>query len=129
MLCLSIAKPRFFTPAYFLLIRSLRDPLSLDFICPKKRTPTGSKYFLTIGDEFCTFPCAFVIKEPNTTSVISALSQLVSIVGALVAIHSNQESVFDRSEFKSFLDGWNACKTRTTPYNPVCNDQCDRQRE
>ena len=55
-----------------------------------------------------------------------ALPQLFSIFGPPLAIHSDRGSVFESSEFKSFLDRWNVCKTRTTPYNPAGNGQCER---
>ena len=52
---------------------------------------------------------------------MSALSQLFSIFGPSLAIHSDRGRVFESVEFKSFLDRWNACKTRTTPYIPAGN--------
>ena len=125
--CLEL-KPTFFKPPYTSPIRSKQpwEGLSLHFVGPKKHTPTGNKNFLTVVDEFSRFPFAFAVKEANTTSVTYPLSQLFSIFRPPLAIHCDRGSVFESSEFKSFLDRWNVCKTRTNPYNPAGNDQCER---
>ena len=43
-----------------------------------------------------------------------------------MAIFSNRGRVFESSEIKSFLDFWNACKTRTTPFIRAGNGQGER---
>ena len=125
--CLEL-KPKFFKLPYTPLIRSkqLWERLSLDIVGPKKPTPTGNKYFLTVVDEFSRFPLALSVKEANKTRIISTLSKLFSIFGPPLAIHIDRGSVFESSEIESFLDCWNVCKTRTTPYIPAGNGQCER---
>ena len=126
MLCLSGAETqRFFKTPYTPLIRSKQpwDRLSLYFVGPKTRTATGNKYSCRRVSRFLF---EFDVNEANTTSVISALSQLFSIFGPPLAIHRDRGSVFESSEFKPFLDRWNVCKTQTTPYNPASNGQCER---
>ena len=84
---------------------------------------------MTVVDEISRFPFAFVIKEANTISVISALSQLFSIFGYPLAIHSDRGSVFESSEFKSLVDRWNVYKMRTTPKNSAGTGQCEKLNE
>ena len=92
-----------------------------------KVTHTNREHvLLTVIDEFRRYPFEFAVKEANTTSIISALSQLFSIFAPPLAIHNYRGSVFESLDFRTFLDRWNVYKTRTTPYIPAGNGQCER---
>jgi transposase InsO family protein len=118
-------KPRFFKPPPTHLIRSVRpfERLAIDFVGPK----TGEfPYLFTVVDEFSRFPFGFALRDMTTSSAIDCLHNLFTIFGAPLFIHSDRGSQFESAEFSQFLSQWNVVRTRTTPYNPAGNGQCER---
>ena len=126
-ICLE-SKPRFFHPPQVPLItaKSPWERLSIDFVGPKCPTKSGNTCFLTVVDEFSRFPFAFPMKNSKTSNVILALTRLFTIFGPPDTVHSDRGAQFEGREFKSFLESWNIRKSRTTPYNPAGNGQCER---
>lgn len=58
-------------------------------------------------------------------TVIQCLRQLFAILCMPAYIHFDRGQSFMSTEVKSFLQG-HGVATRTTPYNPRCNEQCER---
>ena len=125
--CLEL-KPRFHSPPVNHLVTSSTpwERISIDFVGLKKPSKGGNCYFLTVVDEFSRFPFAFAMKEGTTANTIKALNQLFMLFGPPESVHSDRGSVFESHDFRSFLERWNVRKTRTTPYNPAGNGQCER---
>ena len=125
--CLEL-KPRFHSPPVYHLVTSSTpwERISIDFVGPKKPSKGGNCHFLTVVDEFSRFLFAFAMKEATTANTIKVLNQLFMLFGSPESVHSDRGSVFESHDFRSFLERWNVRKTRTTPYNPAGNGQCER---
>ncbi|CAM1325736.1 Uncharacterised protein at_DN2520 [Pycnogonum litorale] len=102
-LCAQV-KPRFYSPSTAILVKATQpfERLSMDFKGP---LPTNSRnrYLLTIIDEYSRFPFAFPCSDMTASTVIKCLTQLFSIFGMPLYIHSDRGSSFMNSEVKSFL--------------------------
>lgn len=120
-------KPTFYKPPKMHLIKSTQpfERLNIDFKGPLPSNTT-SKYMLTIIDEFSRFPFAFPCKDMTSSTVIACLSQLFAIFGMPAYIHSDRGQSFLSHEIKSFLHEKGIATSRTTPYNPQSNGQCER---
>ncbi|KAL7639174.1 UNVERIFIED_CONTAM: hypothetical protein RMT77_010708 [Armadillidium vulgare] len=62
----------------------------------------------------------------SAKTVIRCLSQLFSIFGLPSYVHSDRGTAFMSQELKQFLHGFGVATSRTTPYNPQGNGQCER---
>jgi len=120
-------KPRFYTTPRSKLISATKpfERLSIDFMGPKSSITTR-KYILTVIDEYSRFPFAFPCKDQTTTEVINHLHHLFSIFGYPSKIHSDRGAQFESEEFRKFLNMHGIIHTRTTPYHPIGNGQCER---
>ena len=120
-------KPRFTKVPTGTLIRSSSSwqRLSIDFMGPKL-SATKNKYIFTVIDEYSRFPFAFPIDKPTAAAAIQCLNSLFTLFGPPSSIHSDRGSQFESAEFKNFLKRWNITKTRTTPFHPSGNGQCER---
>ena len=120
-------KPQFARPTPGNLIRSLRpfDRLSMDFKGPLQSS-SPNKYILIIVDEYSRFPFAFPCREMTTAVVINCLSSLFSIFGLPLYLHSDRGTAFMSSELKSFLSRLGVSTSKSTPYHPAGNGQCER---
>ncbi len=81
---------------------------------------------LTIVDKFSRFPFTCPCRDISTTSVTSSLNTLYSIFGMPAYTHSDQRSSFMSAELRRYLHGKGIATSRTTPYNPQGNGQCER---
>ena len=122
-----VCKPQFHKPPPSHLIKSTQpfERLNLDFKGP---LPSSSphKYMLTVIDEFSRFPFAFPCNNVNTTTVISCLNQLFALFGMPAYIHSDRGPSFMSAELRRYLHEKGIASSRTTPYNPQGNGQCER---
>ena len=123
-------KPKFYKPAETApVIRSLQpfERLSMDIVGPK--TPafgTGNVYALTLVDEYSRFPFAFGLKTITTESIVRCLRSLFAVFGCPAYIHTDRGRQFVSSEFDSFCSQNGIAHSRTTPYRPGSNGQCER---
>ena len=108
------------------LIKSTQpmERLNIDFKGPLP-SATQNKYFLTFIDEYSRFP--FVFPWPNISSqtVIKCLNQLFSLCGTPGYINSDRGSSFISREIKEYLSQKGIATSRTTPYHPTGNAQCE----
>jgi len=120
-------KPTFYKPAKTKLIQSTApwERLSIDFVGPMANS-SGYTYMLTIVDEFSRYPFAYPCKDMRAETVINKLVDLFSIFGCPRAIHSDRGTQFESELFRKFLLDNSIIKTRTTPYRPQANGQCER---
>jgi len=77
-------------------------------------------------DEYSRFPFAYPCKEITADTLITNLLQVFSIFGCPSAIHSDRGAQFESDKFNQFLLSNGIVKTRTTPYRPQGNGQCER---
>ncbi|KAI5724684.1 hypothetical protein M8J77_015839 [Diaphorina citri] len=101
------------------------ERLSVDFKGPLP-SKTKNRYILTIIDEYSRFPFAFPCSDVSTNTVIKHLSHLFLLFGTPGYIHSDRGAAFMSAELKSFLSSQGVATSRTTPYNPRGNGQCER---
>jgi len=120
-------KPRFFKPPKGHLIQATQpwERLSIDFIGPLSSCQ-GHKYILTVVDEFTRYPFAFPCKDMTTDIVIKCLLDLFAVFGSPGSVHSDRGAQFESTRFRQFLLENGVVKSRTTPYHPQGNGQCER---
>lgn len=123
-------KPQFFKPGSQHCLKSTQpmERLSIDFVGPKESS-TRNKYFLTVVDEFSRFPSFFLVAiRPHETSgtVINCLRSSFSIIGCPESIYHDRGRQFLSKEEKDFMSDHGVAQSRTLPYNPRGNGQCER---
>ena len=118
-------KPQFYRRPPEQLIKSLRpwDRISIDFKGPLSGK---HKYLLIVVDEFSRFPFAFPCSNMMTETVIQCLSELFCLFGYPLYMHSNRGAFFMSQELKRYLTECGIASSKTTPYNPTGNAQCER---
>ena len=100
--------------------------LSVDFMVGKPISTGGYSNILTVVDEFSRFPFAFPTRDHTSSTVIQCLTSLFQIFGPPWTLHSDRGSEFFSFEMSQFLSSWGVHQSRTTPYNPTGNSQCER---
>ena len=120
-------KPRFFRPDEAHLVKATRpfERVSMDFKGPLP-TSTGNQYMLTLVDEYSRFPFVYPCTDMSTVTVISCLTRFFSVFGMPAFLHSDRGRQFMSTELKVFLTERGVATSRTTPYHPVSNGQCER---
>ena len=121
-------KPKFYRPSTAHIIKATQpfERLSLDFVGPKEST-SRNKYLLVIIDEFSRFPFAFPTKDMTSETVKSCLTNLFSVFGLPSSVHSDRGTQFMSNDLRNFLVAQGISQTRTSPYNPKGNGQCERE--
>ncbi len=120
-------KPRFCKPPQGRLIHATRpwERVSIDFVGPLP-SASPNKYLLVLVDEYSRYPFAFPCKDMSTDTVISHLLELFSMFGSPGSLHSDRGAQLESAKLRSFLVNNGTIKTRTTPYSPQGNGQCER---
>ena len=121
-------KPKFFKPNHNPLVRATApfQRLSIDFKGPLPPSSTSYRYILTIIDEYSRFPFAYPCRDISSKTVKACLLELFSLFGLPSFVHSDRGAAFMSDEVKQFLQGLGIVSSRTTPYNPRGNSQCER---
>jgi transposase InsO family protein len=120
-------KPRFYNPPSSPLISSTRpwERLSMDFVGPLPSS-SSTRFILVFVDEYSRYPFAFPCSKIDAGVVISHLLSLFALFGTPSSIHSDRGPQFESNELHQFLLRNGVAKTRTTPYRPQGNGQCER---
>ena len=87
---------------------------------------TPGKYILTIIDEYSRYPFMFPCADITASTIIKCLKRLFALFGLPSAIHSDRGSNFMSTELRNYLSNLGIAQTRTTPYHPAGNGQCER---
>ena len=121
-------KPRFFRKEDEILIKATApwQRISIDFKDPVKGR---NNYILVAVDEYSRFPFAFPCNNMNAKTVIDCLNTLFSLFGLPGYIHSDRGSAFISKELKNHLHYRGIATSRTTPYHPTGNAQCERKNQ
>ena len=77
-------------------------------------------------DKFSRYPFVFPCKNVSSKSVIDCLNKIFCLFGFPSYIHSDRASSFTSSELKSYLVARGITSSRSTPYHPPSNGQCER---
>ena len=120
-------KPQFIKPPEKKLVKATQpfERVSIDFKGPLP-SATVNKYLLTATDEFSRFPFAIPCKDVSTPTVIRGLSSIFAIFGLPGYVHSDRGPSFMSKELKDWLHSKGVPTSRTSPYNPRGNGQCER---
>lgn len=119
-------KPRFYKNQGTLIKATAPfERLNLDFKGPLPSV-NNNHYMLTIVDEYSRFPFAFACSDINSSTIINCLTHLFSVFGTPSYIHTDRGSSFMSRDLKIFLTNHGIATSRTTPYNPQGNGQCER---
>ena len=120
-------KPRYIKPPTAHLIKATQpwERLSVDFKGPLPST-SRNKYIFTVIDEFSRFPFAIPCVDTSAGTVIKCLTHLFTVYGMPAYIHSDRGLAFTSSEYQRFLLRHGVASSKTTPYNPQGNGQCER---
>ena len=127
--CITCAevKPHFYKPENNCLIKATQpmERLNIDFKGP---LPSSSKniYFLCIVDEFSRFPFIFPCPNMSAATIIGCLERVFALFGTCGYIHSDRGTALMSRQLKDFLLQKGIATSRTTPYNPQGNGQCER---
>ena len=118
-------KPQFYRRPPERLIKSLRpwDRISIDFKGPLSGK---HKYLLIVVDKFSRFPFAFLCSNMTTETVMQCLSELFCLFGYPLYVHSDRGASFMSQELKRYLTERGIASSKTTPYHPTGNAQCER---
>ena len=102
------------------------ERVHLDILGPFQRTERDNLYVLVIIDQFSKWPECVALSDSTAEEV--ALAFLVNVVayfGCPLKVHTDQGSNFDGNVFRAFCHLLEIAKTRTTPYHPESNAQCE----
>ena len=121
-------KPRFFNQyqqSDFHLIKATRpfERISIDFKGP---VDGPRKYILVIIDEYSRFPFAYPCRDMTATTVINCLTDLFSVFGLPEYVHSDRGKSFLSQDLTKFLATKGIASSKSTPYHPTGNAQCER---
>jgi hypothetical protein len=97
----------------------------MDFVGPLQSNTTN-KYILVVVDEYSRYPFAYPCQDISADTVVRHLLSLFSLFGAPSSIHTDRGTQFESLKLKVFLEKNGVIKTRTTPYHPQGNGQCER---
>ena len=100
-----------------------RERISIGF---KSLLDGCNKYVLFVIDEFIRYPFAFPCRDITTATVISHLTTLICMFGFPSYVHSDRGSSFMSKELKEYLTTRGIATSRSTPYHPTDNSQCER---
>ena len=120
-------RPTFYKPPHNALIKATQpmERLNIDFKGPLPST-SRNEYFLCIVDEYSRYPFCFPCANTSTTTVIECLKKIFALFGTCRFIHSDRGTSFSSKQFKDFLMMKGIASSRTTPYHPQGNSQCER---
>ena len=122
-------KPVFFKPPKSnKLIKSNKpfERLSIVIVGPKQISSSQNRFFLSVIDEYSRFPFAFPLYQVTSSSIINCLKSIFSVFGVPQFIHSDRGTQFMSTEFRNFCQMSGISISRTTPYHPNGNGQCEK---
>ena len=120
-------KPRFHKPPGAHIIKSTKPfkRISIDFM-GSKHSSSQNKYILTVIDEYSRFPFLFPCPDLTASTVMKCLSMLFTMFGLPESVHSDRGTNFMSAEVTNYLAKMGINQTRTSPYHPQGNGQCER---
>ena len=93
-------------------------------INPKSRS--GSSYILVMVDQFTKWVELAALPAQNAELAAKAfLKHFIVTFGCALEVHTDQGKIFTSDLFLAFCKLFEMTKTRTTPYRPASNGQCE----
>ena len=85
-----------------------------------------NRYLPSIVDEYSRFPFVFPCTNMTAETITSCLNLLFAVFGMPAYVHSDWGFSFLSQELNEYLTKRGIAVSRTTPYNPQGNGQCER---
>lgn len=102
------------------------ERIHLDILGPFQKTARDNLYVLVMIDQFSKWPECVALPEASAEEIALAfLVKFVAYFGCPLIVHTDQGSNFDGNVFKALCRMMEIIKTRTTPYHPESNAQCE----
>lgn len=102
------------------------ERVHLDILGPFHLSKGGNRYILVMVDQFTKWVELAALPEQNAQATVRAfMSRFVSTFGCPLEIHTDQGKNFQSDLFKAFCEVFEISTTRTTPYRPSSNGQCE----
>ena len=102
------------------------ERVHIDIMGPFHLSSKGNRYILVMVDQFTKWVELAAIPEQNAQVTVKAfVDRFISTFGCPLEIHSDQGRNFESSLFQALCRLLEINKTRTTPYRPCSNGQCE----
>ena len=129
--CQPARKPmqKVFTPKGHLVANQPLEIVALDFL-KLDVSSSGIENVLMMTDIFSKFCVAVPTKDQTANTVVRCLlSEWILRFGVPLRIHSDRGRCFEAEVVKLLCNTYGIQKTRTTPYHPQANGQCERMNQ
>ncbi|MCG8035188.1 MAG: DDE-type integrase/transposase/recombinase [Candidatus Thiodiazotropha taylori] len=102
------------------------ERVHLDILGPFNRSKSGSAYILVMVDQFTKWVELAALPAQNAELTARAfLNHFIVTFGCPLEVHTDQGRNFESELFQAFCKLLEITKTRTTPYHPSGNGQCE----
>ena len=119
-------RPKIRTKMGHLLASRPLEVVALDFTSIEKSSD-GYEHLLIVTDVFSKFTQAYPTKDQKAPTVAKVLTEKwFYVYGVPSQLHSDQGRNFESGLVKQLCKFYGITKTRTTPYHPQGNGQCER---
>ena len=103
------------------------ERVSMDLMGTYKKSQRGNIYILTITDHFSKFSRAVALPDQKAKTVATAfIERWIHDFQPPMQLHTDQGGNFESELMHQVCDLYKIEKTRTTPYHPQGNAQCER---
>ncbi|XP_062375193.1 uncharacterized protein LOC134063614 [Sardina pilchardus] len=120
------AQPKFRTFMGSLMATKPLEILAIDFTQLEKAS-NGQENLLVVTDVFSKFAQAYPTADQKASTVVKTLTEKwFYTYGVPQRIHSDQGRNFEGELLRRLCQLYGITKTRTTPYHPAGNGQCER---
>ena len=101
--------------------------VAADLAGPLDTTSRGNKWILVVTDHFTRWSDAYPLPDAKAETVAQTLeSRIFSSFGVPEVLHTDQGAQFEGELMHELCALWGVDKTRTAPYRPQANGQCER---
>jgi transposase InsO family protein len=101
--------------------------VAADLAGPLDKTERGNQWILVITDHFTRWTDAFALPNARAETVARVLEERIfSTFGVPEVLHTDQGAQFEGELMHELCNLWGVDKTRTAPYRPQGNGQCER---
>ena len=102
------------------------ERVHLDILGPFQASTSGMKYVLVIVDQFSKWvECVALEDQSASTIAYEFLAHFIAYFGCPWYVHTDQGKNFEGNLFQAFCELFQIVKTRTTPFHPQGNAQCE----